>query len=291
MAGYIIEQPSTLREPEALRSLLRAPGLAESLFARLGLSALSWHVIELPTPELASIKGEIDIIGGRLAFQDITYFERLTAENERRRPHWNPSWHPYMAAKQIAEEGGLIWPPSADYLIGLEVESAYFDGERIRSDKSSRSKVANILKQIDRMVDLGLDRIALLDVIANHPEGGEGSSAWLNAAGRSHTSLLAMKLVLSARLPKLHVSGHWVWPVGAVVGGSESHRGAGAPIELREALPNPRSSSQKRNEFGSALKAALAEAPRPTHFPWVLEHCQACAKIHRFDTRLTSHEV
>jgi hypothetical protein len=288
VVDYIIEQPSILREPEAMRRLLRTPGLAESLFARLGLSALSWLVIELPTSELAGIKGEIDIIGGRLAFQDITYFERLTQEHESLRPDWNPSWHPYMAAKQIAEEGGLVWPPSADYLVGLEVECAYFDGERIRSDKSSRGNVANILKQIERMVDLGLDRIALLDVIANHPQDGEGSSAWLNAAGRSHTSLLAMKPVLSARLPKIHVSGHWVWPVGAVVGGSESRRGAGAPTELREALPNPKSSSQKRSEFGSSLKAALAEAPSPTHFPWVLEHCQACAKIHRFDVCLTS---
>lgn len=283
MVDYIIEQPSILREPEAMRRLLRTPGLAESLFARLGLSSLSWILIELPTQDLAGVAGEIDIIGGRLAFQDNAYFEQLTRQNQTLRPDWNPSLHPYLAAKQIAEEGGLTWPPGTDYLVGLEVECAYFDGQRVRSDKSSRGKMANILKQIDRMVDLGLDRVALLDVIANQPQEGAGSNAWLAAAGRSHESLLSMMPVLRARLPQEHVSGQWVWPVGAVVGGNETQRGAGAPIELREALANPSSTSPRRTRFSAALQTALTAAPHPTHFPWVLEHCSQCSRIHRFD--------
>ena len=79
MADYIIEQPSTLREREALRNLLRAPGLANQLFGRLGLTPLSWLVIELPTRELAGIYGEIDVVGGKISVQRVNETGHLEA--------------------------------------------------------------------------------------------------------------------------------------------------------------------------------------------------------------------
>lgn len=283
MAGYIINQDAAYREAEATRHLMRCPGLAEGLLVGLGVPQFSWVAIELQTQRISDVKGDIDVIAGPMRFDNAAEFERLTLEHQEKYPDWHPSWHPYLAAKRVAEEGGITWPPLPDYLAGVEVKCAYFDGTEIRSEKSSPAKVDDIIKSLDRMLGLGLNKVALLDIIANHPADGPGSNAWLHAAGRSLTSLRAMQPALARRLPHTHAAAHWVWPSGAVVGADESMRGAGQPFELRPASPNPQADSPVRLEVNRRLQGVLASAPQPSYFPWVLVDCKNCHLIHLLD--------
>jgi hypothetical protein len=76
-----------------------------------------------------------------------------------------------MAGRKIAGAGGIRWPPEPSYVIGLEVKCSYFDS-RPHSTKSSPDKVAGIRKQIEWLLKMRLDRVALLDVIANPASDG-----------------------------------------------------------------------------------------------------------------------
>ena len=77
-----------------------------------------------------------------------------------------------MAAKKVAEAGAIAWPPDMMYLAGIEVKCAYYQQGVARSTKGSRQKVAAIRAQIDGLLALGLDRVALLDIIATDPAAG-----------------------------------------------------------------------------------------------------------------------
>ena len=169
-------------------------------------------------------------------------------------------------------------------MVGVEVKCAYFD-TKPRSSKSSPEKVGGIRKQIDWLLNMGLNRVALLDVIVNRPSDGIDSAAWLDAAGQAQISLQAMKGILRHRLPHNSPSGQFVWPVGPVIGGDESNRGAGGLLLIRQPLMNSGFGSKDRGIL-SNRKTLLGRIPRilekmpvPRHFPMVFVDCRKCRRL------------
>jgi hypothetical protein len=278
--GYLIEVDGQERENEALRRLCETHFMLDELLASLGVPAgFYWALLGVQHGDLiASRRGDVDLIAGRMAIQDQNALERLRKKFERESdPRLPASQHTYFAALELAASGGLQWPPPLDHLIAVEAKCAYFSPQRSRvmSQKASPSKVRNMRIQLEDLLNgLPFNRVALLDFIVNPPEEGPAGQAWLSAAGAAVNSLRAMTPALSNRLPPGSPAGHFVMPWGAVAGGTESLRGTGAPLQLRAATENPQLKEPavhaRRRELEDSVHRILAQRPQPLWFPVVL---------------------
>jgi hypothetical protein len=81
---------------------------------------------------------------------------------------------------------------------------------------------------------------------------------------------------------------YWVWSVGAVAGGDERWRGAGAPVEFQRALPNPmlrfdRELMTRRRQIEEGLRSLLGDVPKPVTVPAVMVDCCRCGVVHYID--------
>ena len=200
---------------------------------------------------------------------------------------WHSSWHETLAAKEISEAGGILWPPTLAQVVAIEAKCAY-SSDRLHSTKDSKSHVKDIRKKVDRLEKMGVDRIAHLDVIANPPSDGINSTRWLEAAGRARDSLREMKDILKGRLPDATATGQFVWSVGSVAGGDESIRGAGVPLMLRPWQTNPYLAAgdatvlANRKVLLSRISEMLGALAQPTSFPAIFAGCPTCKKIRWF---------
>ena len=286
---YLVEVPAEEREPEAVQRLVSMPFLSEPLFASLGLMpAFSWYVLQLRTDRLVqNFKGDIDILAGKLSWSDPAAFEALVEEERRQRPHSHPSWHYDIAARKLASSGGIRWPPAMSLLVGIEAKCAY-RAATIKSAKSSREKVQRMRLELQKLLRIGCDRVALLDIIANPLTSGSDGQAWLAAASGASISLDMMTKVLQERLPQETQVGHWVWLSGSVAGGDETVRGAGATLKLREAGDNPLlqmdpETQTRRRAMEGKLVEILGSFARPSRFSVILLDCRTCGTIHDAD--------
>lgn len=261
----------------------------------MGLGTLSWVIMEAQKPVLIpGIVGDVDILAGTMEFCDAAAFRDAFDRTGREYPGAHVSFLENMAGREIAEAGGIRWPPEPSYVIGLEVKCSYFDS-RPRSTKSSPDKVVGIRKQIEWLLKMGLDRVALLDVIANPPSDGVDSGAWLAAASQAQASFAAAEKILCERLPADSPAGQFVWAVGPVVGGAEDARGAGAPRVLRTPQLNP-ALQEKSSEIAAnretliaSISKLLASMPRPRYFPVVYFDCRKCRRLHLLSDGCPEH--
>jgi hypothetical protein len=192
----------------------------------------------------------------------------------------------------LARAGGIAWPPSASHLVGLEAKCAYLDpcagrisSDVLRSTKLSTKKVAKLRRQIESLLEMGLDEVALLDVIANPPVSGPDGGAWISSLAVAAESAAAMASTLNRRLPEESDAGHWVWSCGAVVGGYEFQRGAGCRQELRPSKGNGRLESSSvvgglRHELERNLRIVFSQFATPLVFPAVFVDCRDCGAVH-----------
>ncbi len=284
--GYLVEIPGEKREAEAVRRLISMPFLSDELLGALGLaSGFSWYVLQLQMKRLVEdLEGDVDILAGRLCWDDPASFDNLVREEQKEKPGFHPSWHDWFAARRLSTAGGIHWPPPTDFLVGIEAKCAYFTGS-IKAAKSSNRKVRRIRLEVQRLLRLGCNRVALLDIIANPPASGIDGQAWLMASDVALASFELMQDVLAHRLPEEAPVGHWVWPVGAVVGGDETVRGAGAPLRLREAFDNPLlkddpQTQRRRQEAEARLRGILGSLTPARSFPVVHIDCRSCSTIH-----------
>ena len=279
---YIIDKDNQQREAYATRLVMLNPILREPVFTALDLGNLSWFVLEVDTQWTRRKPGDIDVLGGRLGWHNPTDVGLQLQRYQQERPHVHPSWHERFAAMTIAEAGGIIWPPSMDYLAGVEVKCSHCENGVARSTKASSQKVADIRQKIDGLFRLGLDRVVLLDIVAGPPSEGEGSEAWFTAMASARMTLDKVSELLVARLPIDTLAGQLVWPVGAVGGGNEAMRGAGVPRILRLAQENPFRDdvSAKRLALTEHLRNLLTTVAQPTTFPVILLHCRSCKRVH-----------
>lgn len=223
---YIIKTAHQQRESHAIRQLLATHILREMLFMPLGLPEFSWYLIEVNNAKLStSIVGEVDILGGRLSWKDPAAFRAAMSRFQASLPSCtHPTRIEQLTAVSMAQDGGIVWPPPTNYLVGVEVKCAYFENGKIRSPKSSVKKTAGMRKQLEKLTALSLNRVALLDIIANHPADDEGSCAWFAASLQAYKSCKSMSSVLGMRLPDGSTVDQFVWSVGAITGGDETVR-------------------------------------------------------------------
>jgi hypothetical protein len=144
-----------------------------------------------------------------------------------------------------------------------------------------KEKTRKIRLEIEKLISLGCDRVALLGLIANPPADGINMGAWHNASVMALKTESAMAEVLSNRLPPDCTAGHWVYSVGAVAGGDETVRGSGLPQQYREAQPfNPSTSNAQRSDLNGAITDILSRVSPPYFLPAVYMNCRVCKRIH-----------
>jgi hypothetical protein len=104
----------------------------------------SWYLIELPIQRVVpSIKGEIDILAGNFEFADPGELERRIKAFSEENPDTPSAYHFNYCAGKLAYEGGLKWPPSLDYLVGIEVKFSYLPltAKSISSDEFKAKRI------------------------------------------------------------------------------------------------------------------------------------------------------
>ena len=233
--------------------------LHEPVLYPMGLTDFSWYVLEIDMQWTGQKPGDIDILGGPLAWQEPSKFAAALETTRKRFPDSHPRFQEIYAAREVAFNYGIARPPLMDYLVGVEVKCSYCEDGVARAAKSSRKKREEIQDQIDGLLAFGLDRVALLDIVATHPADGQGLEPWLIAARQSDIAYAAVQDVLNTRLRSDTPAGHFVCPIGAIVGGNEGFRGAGAPRMVRAPQENPLRSEPAAREIRSRLVSPSME--------------------------------
>lgn len=281
---YIVEVESQDRETEAIRHLVGS-FLNDELLGCLGFDAMKFVIVEAQKPKLIpGVVGDIDILVGNLDFKEWADYRSALAEMEATYPNYPDNLKTQLAGKVVSEAGGLKWPPEPVFVAGIEVKCAYFT-DRLKAAKFSDGKVAGIRSQIDWLEKIGLDRFGLLDVIGNEPAYQEDGGYW-GAMDRSFRSLDAMRSILAGRLPPASPAAQFVWPAGAVGGGDESMRGAGAPVMLKPPAGNPRLAANEPEALANRaamlqnIPKLLAHILPPRYFPVEFIDCRRCGTVH-----------
>jgi len=262
---YIVEQDPKRQEPVATRYLIGNPSYRERLLGHLGVPPeLCWIMLDLRLEKIVpSLSGDIDVLAGP-----------LSCAGPARTP----------------ERGSIMWPPPLGYLVGIEVKRAYRDEYgNLQATKRGPGQARKTLKQLRRDLGLGLDRVALLDVIAHHPATGTGSAPWVAAGATASDSLAKMENLFRERLSEngapiadLRPVGQFVLSIGSVSGGDETIRGS-VEFELRRpARANP-SRTDRSPEFEEGLRRILEAGPAPSTLPIILTDCRFCNAIHLAD--------
>jgi hypothetical protein len=259
-----------------------------------------WALIEVDMKELVpSLKGDVDILVGRIAWNDAKRFEDAIKAHITSLQSSPPNALIQFVAPDnfiadaLAERGELAWPPTPDYVVGIEVKCSRLDRgvnplaapisiDDMKSTKASARKRRKIRLEIQKLLQLGCDRVGLLDLIANPPADGINMGAWHNASVISQDTETVMAGVLADRLPMDSPAGHWVYSVGAVAGGDETVRGAGLPQRYREAQENilPSATKGVRSELNDGITEILSQVSRPYALPAIYMNCRICKRIH-----------
>jgi hypothetical protein len=290
--AYLVEssqgEHASIRKLEGLFWILR--GFFDSL--RLN-PKYCWFLLEVEMSDLVpSFKGDVDILIGRLHCKNQDEFKNAVAKYSDELPNLHPTWPDYLAALDIAESGGIEWPPRTDYLAGIETKCHYLDPSAteitqytIKSRKSSPQAVRKIRQKVERLVEMGFDKVALLEFIANPPATGFDSRAWTTASNIARASEKAVASVFQQRLSPDTVAGNWVCSIGSVVGGDETIRGSGGSSQYQVIRVNSYSRDQakvvRRLEMESRLRLILGNLPQPRSFPALFINCKPCGAIHR----------
>lgn len=258
MEGRYLVELDQHREKTAVRRAFVCSFLLNNLIIDLGLSPdACWVILEFPKP---SGNGDIDVLLGPLT---------------------------------VSSTGWFSWPSCHHHLAALEVKVGY-----LRADSAGAPKVASakggpghekrIRGQLASLVGLGLNRIALLDIIATPPATGKDGEAWFVASANALAGLGEAQPVLSRRpLPETFI-GHWAWPWGSVEGGLEHFRGAGAPQRIRPSLPNtfiadPMVEERRRN-LVARVSGFLSDSLGPQISPYAMVYCPRCRRLHLLDS-------
>lgn len=284
----ILEVDDRDREKLATRHFLSHLIFREDLLRALGMDSLTWVIMEAQKPTLIpGLVGDIDFLARNLAFKDVQEFTAALEEVRTEWPGMNEALQQFLACKKVTEGNGLQWPPMSSRIVGVEVKCGYFDHDGPHSTKSSPKKVEGLRRQLQRLFDMGLDMVALLDVIGNNP--AKGPNAYLDAAWRAHASERAFQPVLEARLQDGTMAAQFCWPVGSVSGREEHVSGSGGLLQIRRGRPNPLTTSaddatmNNRRILLQNVCTMLGAIPAPRCCPVFFLQCEDCKRLHFLD--------
>jgi hypothetical protein len=257
---YIAEVDDNEREKEATRHYLSQLMFQPDLLVYLGLHAGSWVIMEAQKPHLVpGLFGDVDILAGNL---------ELNSPNDVSK--------------------GLKWPPVSSRVVGVEVKCSYFSQSAgPQSEKNSPKKIKKLRGRMDLLLEMGLDKIGLLDVIGNEPT--EGVGAFVSALGRALDSMRAFQPLIEARLGDDTAAAQFCWPVGSVFGGDEGIRGAGSLKVVRPGLENPllgagdEAALRNREILLNNVSRMFAEITVPSYWPLFFIDCIVCGRLHFLD--------
>jgi len=282
---HLINVDKQHRESIATLRLLDIPSFVTTLLPQIGIRwPYCWLAVEMDQGRLVEDReGDIDILAGNLLPADRGHLKRAIEEMKASYPDRPDSFHDYMGSHRLAEEGGIAWPPALEYLVGIEVKCSYFD-DRPRSTKSSRKKVRGIRSQLDGYIEMGLDRVVMLDVVANRPEPNEGFGSFSVASWRAHDNRKAMHETWNARILADSPVDHFVLSLGAVEAGHEGLRGGGYPTLVHQGRTcyDPTNVRIRANRLmmDSRLLELFRTQPQPRWFPATFVDCESCRKLH-----------
>src|SRR5947199_1988195 len=116
--NYLVEFPE--KEPEAIRRFLQTP-LKDEVFHSLGFDPrFFWYLLQLPHRKLVpAFEGDVDIIAGHLEWNNPEKFNNYVSKTLEKFPG---SRCIGAALLDSAASGGVRWPPSTNYLVGIEVK-------------------------------------------------------------------------------------------------------------------------------------------------------------------------
>lgn len=286
---HIVAVDDNDRETEATRHFLSHLFFRSDLLNALGMDSLTWVVMEAQKPHLIPGHfGDVDILAGNLEFKDPNQF---VAELRGAEQKWSGMQEAALqdyACKGVTEADGLKWPPVSSRVVAVEVKCSYFtQSDGPQSEKDSPKKVKKLRCRMDLLLKMGLDQVALLDVIGNDPT--EGPGAFIEAAGRAYDSLKAFQPIIEARLPNDTTAAQFCWPVGSVFGGDEGMRGTGGLRQIRPGLQNPlvaagdETTMRNRATLIESVSQLLASIPAPRYCPVFFIDCRKCERLHFLD--------
>lgn len=298
-AGHLIDFASTERESAAIDRFMALSNIHTNFQVALGLQpSFYWCLVRCETPLLAAnIRGEIDMVLGGLAWKNPGRLTSHRFHELQKYPNWHPDLHWQSAANLEAAQGGVVWPPTTDHLVGVEAKTSYFLPNRepigrvvgkIGANKFSSRYQKEMSKQAKRLMIMGFDRAVLLTMVANPPADARSSHAWMQSSATSSDSATLMRKLVELQPDALpHSVGHWLWSLGAVAGRHEGWQGSGRPEELRPALPNPLlklhgNAAKHREAMTRRLHHLFEHLPAPRQFPVFLSYCQQCQTVHRY---------
>lgn len=250
---------------------------------------------------VAGIEGDVDILVGSTIWEDPKQFDVELAGHMKRKTTAHPNAliqfvvPENFAADMVALSGGLQWPPPTDFMVGIEVKCSHldpnidwqkdnFDESDLKSTKSSTQSRKKIRGQLNKLHQLGFNKIALLDIIANPPTEGINMGAWINASILSSKTETTMLKVLGDRLLPNSPAGHWAYSVGAVSGADEITRGAGYPRKYRVsqeiAYCVDKEMHEHRKQMEQNITRIFSSLPKPNALPALFINCRTCRKIH-----------
>src|SRR5271166_5417785 len=122
----IVQVDDRDREKVATRHFPSHLLFRQDLLNALGMDALTWVVMEVQKPSLVpGLVGDVDILAGNLAFNDVQEFITALDEVRQQFPDMHESMQQTLACKQVTEASGLQWPPLSSRVIGVEVKCGY----------------------------------------------------------------------------------------------------------------------------------------------------------------------
>lgn len=262
------------REKEAIRRIINKPDFSSPFVTNLlklnsDSMPLFWCLLWQDTQRLIKDKtihkpGDIDIILGKF---DII----------------NDSGNDYAIIK-------------TDILIGIEVK---VEVDR-KSVKNRDEDQEQINQQISGLLNIGFNKVVLLNIIATEPQNGNGFEAWLNAAENSNIALresekvlMNMKILLKND-PIFNYVGHWVAPWGSIDNKNEYFAGSVKLIEHNHALNNPLLYSNDKVQKRRKIIEEYINKNLPIKIPMIkirelfgmpttciiYTYCEKCNKIH-----------
>lgn len=276
---YLTDVDSNVREDESVSRLLGSPLMREELLHPLGLPSFFWWAMTkvLHQRLVSGFRGDVDVLMGPVKFSDADAYWVCVERHRKEHPGFHEGMYQWIAAHELAAQGGLVWPPRLDYLVALETKCTRYTPQQqpARSNTAHQPEQRRVEGQVGRLMMMGFNRVTLLDLIANPPIGGGNGQAWVNAAGMSLQSQQEMLSKFQKRFQDAEAgAGHAVFSWGAVSGGDEMSRGAGCPRWLRLPADNPRLAEprtrENRVELESNLLEVLARVPHPRMFPVII---------------------
>lgn len=276
---YLLDNPR--REHEILERFDQFLGNFSPFLESLDIRPdFSWYLIQFEMEQFVpNIVGDVDILAGKLEPASQELYEQSLDRVTEMDPDVKPYWLHHLAAIDLAWKGNLKWTPSLDYIIGIEVKCCYqpwdapeiVEEEDMKSRKSSPGDKKGIRKQVDKLLQMGFDKVGLFDFIVNPPADGIGSRPWNIASLTSGQSMNAMQEILKNRLPEDSPAGQGASSYSGIHGREEHHAGVYDYPIFRRAQANPllekEAVKSNRREMERNLSKLLQRLPCPRSAP------------------------